>query len=56
MQVYDSDKTGIIIVFKRGKVIAELGQIRTFTLFLLLKGEKHIIVCSYQHVVLLHHQ
>ena len=44
MQVYNVDKTGVSIVHKQGKVLAQLGQHHVYSITSAEKGKTHTIM------------
>ena len=44
MQIYNADDTGIIIVHKLGKVVAELGHCNVYALTSAERGKTHTVL------------
>ena len=45
MQVYNADETGVSVVHKPGKVVAELGRHHVYSLTSAERGKTHTILC-----------
>ena len=45
MQVYNADETGVTIVHKTGKVIAELGRRHVYSVTSAERGRTHTVLC-----------
>ena len=56
MQIYNCDETGVSVVHKPGKVVAEMGRHKVYAVTSAEKGKTHTILTWFLHLAMCYHQ